>query len=125
MCEPIKYFVNKEKGIVVAVLEKCETDFYFYMRENDLGFAPYGSTACWMKDKYIGKAKCCSSDDFDEEYGKELARTRLLLRYYEDFTKLFYSYKEERNKRIKELSEKPLAHYEHLVDRMIELEKDF
>lgn len=124
MCEPIKYFINKEKGIIVAVLEDCKDDFHDYMLTKDRAFSIWNE-CCPMREKYVGKAKCCSSDNFDEEYGKELARTRLLLKYYEDFTKCFYRYKENRIKRIMELSKKPLAHYEHLVDRMIELEKNF
>lgn len=124
MSEPIKYFINKEKGIIVAVLEDCEDDFYDYMLTKDPAFSILDEHLP-MREKYIGKAKCCSSDNFDEEYGKELARTRLLLKYYEDFTKCFYCYKENRIKRVMELSKKPIAHYEHLVNRMIELEKNF
>lgn len=124
MSEPIKYFINKEKGIIVAVLEDCKDDFFYYMLTKDPA-VPISEECPLMREKYIGKAKCCSSDNFDEEYGKELARTRLLLKYYEDFTKCFYCYKENRIKRIMELSRKPIVHYEHLVDRMIELEKNF
>ena len=44
---------------------------------------------CTLKDKYIGIAKCTQEDTFDEEYGRQLARKRMLRQYYKDKAEVY------------------------------------
>ena len=102
----IKYYVNEDKRTVVA---KMEYENPFEMKQDVAKYA-IGAIVRWMNsqvfgeyeycikdfflsliytiaDKYfstpvIGKAKCSEEDEFDEEFGKELARTRCLEQYY-------------------------------------------
>lgn len=97
--EQIHYHVNEEKGVVVAVLEGVEYDaIVLLMGKNE--YLSYFSR--WpriqpfmLKDKYVGKAKCMERDVFNIEVGKELAKERLLLKYYKDLYKAFEKFFEE------------------------------
>ena len=102
----IKYYVNEDKRTVVA---KMEYDNPSEMKNDVVRYAT-GAIVRWMysqglceyefvirdffysliytiADKYfstpvLGKAKCSEEEEFDEEFGKELARTRCLEQYY-------------------------------------------
>lgn len=102
----IKYYVNEDKRTVVA---KMEYDNSLEMKNDVVKYAT-GAITRWMysqgfceyeyciedffhsliytiADKYfstpiLGKAKCSEEEEFDEEFGKELARTRCLEQYY-------------------------------------------
>ena len=102
----IKYYVNEDKRTVVA---KMEYDDSIEMKRDVVKYAT-GAITRWMysqgfceykyfiddfftsliwtiADKYfstpiLGKAKCSEEEEFDEEFGKELARTRCLEQYY-------------------------------------------
>ena len=102
----IKYYVNEDKRTVVA---KMEYDDSIEMKKDVVKYAT-GAIIRWMysqgfceykyyikdffcsliytiADKYfstpiLGKAKCSEEEEFDEEFGKELARTRCLEQYY-------------------------------------------
>lgn len=102
----IKYYVNEDKRTVVA---KMEYDDSIEMKRDVVKYAT-GAITRWMHsqgfceykysiddfftsliwtiaDKYfstpiLGKAKCSEEEEFDEEFGKELARTRCLEQYY-------------------------------------------
>ena len=47
-----------------------------------------------LKQRYTGKAKCSPEDLFDVEYGKNLARARMLTKFYADKQKLVLEYYE-------------------------------
>ena len=102
----IKYYVNEDKRTVVA---KMEYDDSIEMKQDVVKYAT-GAIVRWMysqglceykysindfftsliytiADKYfstpiLGKAKCSEEEEFNEEFGKELARTRCLEQYY-------------------------------------------
>ena len=101
----IKYFVNKEKRTVVAKFEntfvltdkgvwekyianhicktisktKCGNDLYL----NDKNiYYKFIEDAIKQNDSCYGIAKCADTDTFDVEKGKELAKKRLLKKYY-------------------------------------------
>ena len=102
----IKYYVNEDKHTVVA---KMEYENPFEMKQDVAKYAT-GAITRWMysqgfceyeyvikdffysliytiADKYfstpiLGKARCSEEEEFDEEFGKELARTRCLEQYY-------------------------------------------
>ena len=101
----IKYFVNKEKKTVVAKFEntfvltdkgvwekyianhicktinktKCGNDLYL----NDKNiYYKFIEDAIKQNDSYYGIAKCADTDTFDVEKGKDIAKKRLLKKYY-------------------------------------------
>lgn len=80
----IKYYVLPEQRKVVAVLKGTKYDCVFKIQR-----ALVNSTlACWDYDKYLmpncfkAVAKCDPADTFDEEVGKNIAKTKLMERYY-------------------------------------------
>ena len=101
----IKYFVNKEKRTVVAMFEKgfvltdngvwkkyianhiCKTidktkgGNDLYLNDKNI-YYKFIEDAIKQNDSYCGIAKCADTDTFDVEKGKELAKKRLLKKYY-------------------------------------------
>lgn len=101
----IKYFVNKEKKTVVAKFEntsvltdkgvwekyianhicktisktKCGIDLY--LNERNI-YYKFIEDVIKQNDFYYGIAKCADTDTFDAEKGKEIAKKRLLKKYY-------------------------------------------
>ena len=107
----IKYFVNEAKGTVVAkmvdavhgrnpVIEDvvdyavaricriCRGENYDghkgFMAEDCFRYVARNVAEKYFSKPVIGKAKCCftEGDEFDEEFGKELAKSRCLSQYY-------------------------------------------
>lgn len=91
------YYVDIEKGVVAAVMEQptCEAEGYiykFYDLLREKGVRITGANDIF--DKYLNapiraKAVCCESDEFNLEYGMELAKKRCLAKYYKRLTLLF------------------------------------
>ena len=101
----IKYFVNKEKKIVVAKFENtfvltdkgvwekyianhiCKTisktkgGIDLYLNDKNIYYKLI-EDAIKQNDSCYGIAKCANTDTFDVEKGKELAKKRLLKKYY-------------------------------------------
>ena len=102
----IKYFVNKEKKTVVAKFENtsvltdkgvwekyianhiCKTvsktkgGFDLYLNDKNI-YYKFIEDAIKQNDScYYGIAKCADTDTFDVEKGKEIAKKRLLKKYY-------------------------------------------
>ena len=101
----IKYFVNKEKKTVVAKFENtsvltdkgvwekyianhiCKTisktkgGFYLYLTDKNI-YYKFIEDAIKQNDSCYGIAKCADTDTFDVEKGKEIAKKRLLKKYY-------------------------------------------
>ena len=100
----IKYFVNKEKKTVVAKFENtfvltdkgvwekyianhiCKTisktkdGINLYLNDNI--YYKFIEDAIKQNDSCYGIAKCADTDTFDVEKGKEIAKKRLLKKYY-------------------------------------------
>lgn len=92
----IEYIVNKEKRIVVAMIkfgnrEETFKDSSYIYDDISWGFRRIKKNASKRDEKYIqgydkmffprtisAKAKCSPEDEWDEEYGKQLARQRLV-----------------------------------------------
>lgn len=112
--DSIKYFVNKDKGIVVAKMTingyDLATEMNNAIRKN--GFVAHNHEAAKFANHrmmtlvpiemfcksneawtFYGKAKCAEEDEFNEEFGKALARKRLM--------KEVYNYKMEAMKTIR------------------------
>ena len=101
----IKYFVNKEKRTVVAKFENtfvltdkgvwekyianhiCKTinktkgGNDLYLNDKNIYFK-FIEDAIKQNDSYYGIAKCADTDTFDVEKGKDIAKKRLLKKYY-------------------------------------------
>ena len=101
----IKYFVNKEKRTVVAKFENtfvltdkgvwekyianhiCKTISKtkggndLYLNDKNI-YYKFIEDAIKQNDSCYGIAKCANTDTFDVEKGKELAKKRLLKKYY-------------------------------------------
>jgi hypothetical protein len=76
----IKYYVNKDNGTVVAKITGTKNSALIYIR-NKYGALKSNEYKRYMiPDAFIGKAKCNfdDGDKFNVEYGKELARGRLI-----------------------------------------------
>lgn len=101
----IKYFVNKEKKTVVAKFEntsvltdngvwekyianhifktisKTKGGINLYLNERNI-YYKFIEDAIKQNDSCYGIAKCADTDTFDAEKGKEIAKKRLLKKYY-------------------------------------------
>ena len=101
----IKYFVNKEKKTVVAKFENtfvltdkgvwekyianhiCKTinktkgGIDLYLNDRNI-YDTFIEDAIKQNDSCYGIAKCADTDTFDVEKGKEIAKKRLLKKYY-------------------------------------------
>ena len=101
----IKYFVNKEKKTVVAKFENtfvltdkgvwekyianhiCKTisktkgGNYLYLNDRNI-YYKFIEDAIKQNDSCYGIARCSDTDTFDVEKGKEIAKKRLLKKYY-------------------------------------------
>ena len=101
----IKYFVNKEKKTVVAKFENtsvltdkgvwekyianhiCKTisktkgGINLYLNDKNIYYT-FIEDAIKQNDSCYGIAKCADTDTFDVEKGKEIAKKRLLKKYY-------------------------------------------
>lgn len=101
----IKYFVNKEKKTVVAKFENtsvltdngvwekyianhiCKTisktkgGINLYLSDRAI-YYKFIEDAIKQNDSYYGIAKCADTDIFDVEKGKDIAKKRLLKKYY-------------------------------------------
>ena len=101
----IKYFVNKEKKTVVAKFEntfvltdngvwekyianhickaisKTKGGINLYLNDKNI-YYKFIEDAIKQNDSCYGIAKCADTDTFDVEKGKEIAKKRLLKKYY-------------------------------------------
>lgn len=92
MSTKITYNIDKENRIITASMDECTFDAYVNLEKinSDVGLLIDFFDLAWddfsMKRVYTGIAKCHPEDEWDEEMGKELARARLLKKYYKDYT---------------------------------------
>ena len=91
------YYVDIEKGVVAAVMERPLEEAMGYINRIGEEFHKRGIRVDGIGD-IIGeklyapiraKATCHEEDDFDLERGMELARKRCLAKYYKKLTKTF------------------------------------
>lgn len=83
----ITYYIDEEKRTVVCKLRGSMFDvkenLFFHCEQVDF------MHNYWMKDCYVGKAKCSLEDKWDKDTGKRIALCRALVSYYHDKHKLF------------------------------------
>ena len=92
----VKYFVNEEERVVVAVLENTRWDAYNkickMMRDTDFCLVP--KNKYMMHSAYRAVVTCNEQDEFDAEVGKKLAKERVLDHYYAALDKRLDEFKD-------------------------------
>ena len=85
----VRYFVNEEERVVVAVLENTRWDacnkICKMMRDTDFCLVP--KNKYMMHNTYRAIVTCDEQDEFDVEIGKKIAKQRVLDHYYEALDK--------------------------------------
>lgn len=113
----IQYFVNEQEQIVVAKLTGFRVDA-MEMAEKVI-FGKEAAKSIFYDDKYVysmvmrypdsycGIAKCNKDDgdEWDVEYGKALARARLLKKVSNAKSRILYGVKKYMNAKIDEITE--------------------
>lgn len=84
----IKYFVNEEKKQVIGTLENTKYDVVNKINKM-LDGSPfcYCNDKCLMPDSFKSVVTCDPADEFDIEIGKQIAKKRIMDRYYNSFDK--------------------------------------
>lgn len=80
----VRYYINEEKRVVVAVLS---ADVFEFIMEISAIMPPYFKEDGTFKklllsSTYKGKAKCHENDEWNVEIGKEYARERAFYKYH-------------------------------------------
>ena len=81
----IHYYINKEKRTIVATMENCEFDAIKVLDKMGLfnvSYNGYNLDKFMMNSIYRGKATCSILDEWNEEVGIQIARNRMLAKYY-------------------------------------------
>lgn len=123
MSKPIKYVVNEKKRVIVAIMEDTEEDaiWYMYKKRFFLDVFPF-EPRMKMKKNYVGLARCCEEDEFDVKLGKELAKKRVLEKYYTDFLKAIDRMKRPIDEHFEKTMSKPRRHLQNIIKDRQELE---
>lgn len=85
----IKYYVNEEKRLVIAVLNGTTYDVINKISKMtyDNNFLYHYSKKYLMPNSFKSVVVCDPKDDFDVETGKAIAKKRVMDRYYQSFDK--------------------------------------
>ena len=81
------YYINKSKGTVVCKKTNCEfdiVDLMDHISRNPCIPSEMSIKEVLLRKEYVGKAKCNPEDKWNEEIGMEIARKRMLVKYYAD-----------------------------------------
>jgi hypothetical protein len=80
----IKYFVNEEKKQVIGLLENTRWDAYNKICKmvRDTDFCVVPNEKYMMPSEFRVVVQCDDRDEFDPEVGKNIAKKRILDRYY-------------------------------------------
>lgn len=84
----VRYFVNKEKGVVVCKLEDCYDSLIADMHIK--GYPVDENLE--IPNEFIGKAKCSPEDTFDENIGKNIAFNRAMIKLNKAKKKMIESF---------------------------------
>lgn len=72
----VRYFVDKEKGVVVCVGQDCMFDLIKDVGAKEELFSPL-----LLSDNYKGVARLQDVDVWDEDFGKKLAYAKMVKKY--------------------------------------------
>lgn len=88
----IKYYINKEKGVVVATSNIAKYD----VEDEICSLIDKSSANITLPNeaphKITAKAKLSNADKYSDEKGKNIARRRLLIKYYKERIKTITTY---------------------------------
>lgn len=70
------FYVNPKDRIVTCVLYGCRNDVVDIIDKYSTEFLAGYYPDCLIRNSYVGMAKCDPADEFDEEYGADLAKFR-------------------------------------------------
>lgn len=94
----MKYFVDKEAGIVKATIDNCDKDVYKLILKRAKNSYLFNPVVLYevlkLKKKYVGVAKCAPGDVFNEKIGRIMAARRASLKYEKDRTKALHRFME-------------------------------
>lgn len=106
-----RFYVDEVARVVVCVIPDTRFTFVHFIEKNknayqiDLPF-PYPYDEYYFPSSISAKAKCAPEDEWDEEYGRELAYQRAKEKYYRYFFNLtdkYFAYIEKQVSRCVEL----------------------
>lgn len=84
----IKYIIDEDNGRVIAILEKTRDDVVNKIDKMLAGTNfHYMNEKCLMPSSFKAVVTCDPNDDFDVEVGKQIAKKRIMERYYNSFDK--------------------------------------
>ena len=80
----IKYFVNEKKRQVIGLLDNTQWDAYNKICKmvRDTDFCVVPSEKYMLPSEFRVVVQCDEKDEFDPNVGKEIAKKRILDRYY-------------------------------------------
>lgn len=110
MKDQVKYFVNAEKGVVVCLIDDCQYDAindFLQKLGNDICFNQQliPTKKSFLPKSFRGIARCnfADGDEFNEQYGKDLA-----------FRRAHSSYTKSKHNAIQYLAN----HYKRLIQQV-------
>lgn len=71
----ISYKIDKENRIVICTIRNCK-DIAINRITKYVWSYPGTWDEYFIRDRYVGVARCAEEDEWDEEYGKQLALLR-------------------------------------------------
>lgn len=101
----IRYYVNEDNGIVIAAVDKIDIATEVFRALIRQGIA-IENEQIWNKLSkiedytYKTKAVCSEKDTFDEKVGMEIARNRLLEKYYKARLEILRVFGDELSRQI-------------------------
>lgn len=122
----MNFYVNPEKRTTVAVMTDVQSDAFDYIcalvknRDSNTRQGVYAGDILRsmvrknMPNVLRAKAKCAPQDDFFEDVGTELARARLLCKYYNHCFAIILKYKAYIDEHVED---RLLMAIDSLVDR--------
>ena len=84
----IKYYTNPKKKQTIAVLSDTGLDFVNKAEKlmSGTNLCAYGNKYL-MPNQYKASVYCAADDEYDEKIGREMAKKKVLEKYYRDFDK--------------------------------------
>ena len=81
----MKYFVDKEAGVVKATIDGCDKDVYKLVLKRMKIAHLFNPVVLYdvlkLNKRYVGVAKCAPTDTFNEEIGRIMAARRASVKY--------------------------------------------
>lgn len=90
----MKYIINEDKKVVVAIIEETKYDVINYIKANYKEPVNFGNMydKLLLNETYKGIARCHPDDKFDAEKGKMIARARAIYKHDLAFNKAVKKY---------------------------------